>query len=113
MKRFDVIETPIKGLLTIKTSRIEDERGYLSRLYCFKQMQDIGFSSQINQINFTKTLSKGTIRGFHFQHPPFAEYKYVRCLKGQVYDVALDLRNGSETFLQSLWIKRYFKENLR
>ena len=101
MKRFEVLDTPIKGLLNIKSSRIEDERGYLSRLYCSEEMQNMGFASALAQINFTKTISKGTIRGFHFQNPPYAEYKYVRCIKGEVYDVALDLRSGSRTFLNT------------
>ena len=64
-------------------------------------MRSLGWTDQLVQINLTKTLLKGTIRGFHFQNPPYAEYKYVRCIRGEVYDAALDLRKGSKTFLQT------------
>ena len=101
MKRFEDLDTPIKNLLALKTSRVQDDRGYLSRLYCSEEMKNIGWTSPLVQINFTKTVSKGTIRGFHFQNPPYAEYKYVRCIRGAVYDVALDLRSGSKTFLKT------------
>ena len=101
MRRFKDTDTPIKNLLALKTYRIEDDRGYLSRLYCSEEMKKIGWITPLVQINFTKTSFKGTIRGFHFQNPPYAEYKYVRCIKGAVYDVALDLRNGSKTFLKT------------
>jgi dTDP-4-dehydrorhamnose 3,5-epimerase len=101
MSRFKVIETPIKGLFALQTSRIEDDRGYLSRLFCAEEMATFGWRAPLVQINFTKTLFKGTVRGLHFQNPPYAEYKYVRCIRGKVYDVALDLRCGSQTFLKT------------
>tara|TARA_B100001059_G_C17837149_1_gene589013 strand:- start:3290 stop:3802 length:513 start_codon:yes stop_codon:yes gene_type:complete len=80
---------------------MQDDRGFLSRLFCSKEMRSLGWIDQLVQVNFTKTLLKGTIRGFHFQNPPYAEYKYVRCIRGEVYDVALDLREGSKTFLET------------
>jgi dTDP-4-dehydrorhamnose 3,5-epimerase len=101
MNRFDKITTPISGLFILSTSRIEDDRGFLSRLFCSEELKACGWPSPLVQINHTKTLAKGTVRGFHFQHPPVAEYKYIRCLRGQVYDVALDLRYQSATFLHS------------
>ncbi len=101
MSRFKVVETPIKGLLALQTSRIEDDRGYLSRLFCAEEMASFGWRAPLVQINFTKTLFKGTVRGLHFQNPPHAEYKYVRCIRGKVYDVALDLRCDSKTFLKT------------
>lgn len=101
MSRFIKVETSIENLFTLQTSRIEDDRGYLSRLFCSEEMREFGWSAPILQVNYTQTLSKGTVRGFHFQNPPYAEYKYVRCTKGKVYDVALDLRGESKTFLQT------------
>ena len=101
MSRFKIIETPIEGLLTLQTSRIEDDRGYLSRLFCAEEMASFGWGAPLVQINFTKTLIKGTVRGFHFQNPPYAEFKYVRCIRGKVYDVALDLRCDSNTLLKT------------
>lgn len=101
MSRFKVTSTPIQGLLVLETTKVEDDRGHLSRLFCEEEMAGFGWRAPLVQVNFTKTLSKGTVRGFHFQNPPYAEYKYVRCIRGKVYDVALDLRAGSETFLQT------------
>lgn len=101
MNRFKEISTPIENLFAFSTLKIEDDRGYLSRLFCADELRPYGWLSPIIQANFTRTLKKGTIRGFHFQHPPVAEFKYIRCLSGQVFDVALDLRSGSNTFLKT------------
>jgi dTDP-4-dehydrorhamnose 3,5-epimerase len=101
MNRFEKIKTPIKDLFVIKNSRIGDDRGYISRLFCADIFENYGWFMPLIQVNFTKTFKKGTVRGFHFQHYPFEEFKLVRCLSGQVYDVALDLRQGSDTFLQT------------
>lgn len=101
MNRFEKIKTPIKDLFVLKTSRIGDDRGYISRLFCADVFETYGWSMPLIQANFTKTLKKGTVRGFHFQYYPFEEFKLIRCLCGQVYDVALDLRQDSDTFLQT------------
>jgi len=101
MKSLREMETPIEGVYAVEAYRVEDERGYLSRLFCSEIMEKLGWTIPVAQINFTKTICKGTVRGFHFQNPPFAEYKYVKCIRGEVYDVALDLRCGSSTFLQT------------
>jgi dTDP-4-dehydrorhamnose 3,5-epimerase len=101
MNRFEKILTPIDGLLVLKTSKIEDSRGHLSRFFCADELKSFGWLSPIVQVNFTSTLRKGTVRGFHYQHPPEAELKYIRCLRGSIYDVALDLRQNSDTFLHS------------
>lgn len=78
---------------------IEDSRGYFERLFCEEDFAKIGLAKKIVNINHTYTKQKGTIRGFHFQYPPSSETKIVMCLKGSVYDVAVDLRKGSPTFL--------------
>ena len=101
MNRFEKILTPIDGLLVLKTSKIKDSRGHLSRFFCADELKSFGWLSPIVQVNFTSTLRKGTVRGFHYQHPPEAELKYIRCLRGSIYDVALDLRQNSDTLLHS------------
>lgn len=79
---------------------VEDHRGFLSRFYCAEEFRWAGINKPIAQINHTLTRNKGVVRGLHFQHPPHAEIKLVSCLKGEVWDVAVDLRHDSPTFLQ-------------
>ena len=76
-----------------------DERGYLERLYCRSELEDVLGAETIEQINHTLTNVSGTVRGMHYQRPPHAEIKLVSCLRGEVFDVAVDLRRGSPTFL--------------
>ena len=98
--RFDIRGTKLKGLKIIQRSLLEDHRGYFSRLFCADAFKEAGFTPPVSQINHTCTKRIGTVRGLHFQHPPHAEIKVVSCLKGRVFDVAVDLRKGSDTFLQ-------------
>ncbi len=100
MSRFDFIQTLLSGLMVVQRKVIEDHRGFLSRFYCAEEFAEAGFIKPIVQINHTLTRKKGAVRGLHFQHPPYAETKLVSCLKGEVLDVAVDLRDGSPTFLQ-------------
>lgn len=98
-ERFDLIDTPLSGLKLLLRKPRGDERGYLERLYCADEFQGL-FGKGILQINHTLTRKCGTVRGLHFQAPPYAEAKIVSCLRGQVFDVAVDLRRGSPTFLR-------------
>lgn len=98
--RFDFIATPLQGLLVVQRKAIEDQRGFLSRFYCSEEFAASGFDRPIVQINHTLTRKKGAVRGLHFQHAPHAESKLVSCLKGEIFDVAVDLRRDSPTFLQ-------------
>ena len=100
MARFDFLTTPIAGLTLVQRLRLEDSRGFLSRFYCADEFEAAGVQQSIVQINHTLTRCKGTVRGMHFQLPPHAETKFVSCLHGEVYDVAVDLRKSSSTFLQ-------------
>ena len=100
MNRFMVTETGIEGLRVIQRQRLGDARGFLSRLFCAEELASAGWHKPIAQINHTFTSAKGTLRGMHFQHSPHAEMKLVACLRGAVWDVGLDLRAGSPTFLQ-------------
>jgi len=99
-RRFAATATPLAGLALVQRIRMEDDRGFLSRLYCRDELSEIGFTAPIVQINQTFTRMRGTVRGMHFQRPPHAEGKFVSCLRGEVFDVAIDLRAGSPTFLK-------------
>jgi dTDP-4-dehydrorhamnose 3,5-epimerase len=100
MSRFAVEHLPLAGLKRITRQRLGDERGFLARLFCAEALGNAGWAKPIAQINHTFTALPGTLRGMHFQHPPHAEMKLVSCLAGEVFDVAVDLRAGSPTFLQ-------------
>ena len=100
MSRFVIEKTPIDGLQVIHRQPIGDERGYLERMFCRDDLKSIIGYRSIVQINHTVTAKAGAVRGIHFQHPPHAEMKLVSCLRGEVFDVAVDLRRGSPSFLQ-------------
>lgn len=97
--RFQISPTSIAGLTVLERLPIGDERGFLERLYCQDELADILAQRKIAQVNRTLTRKRGVVRGMHFQHPPHAECKIVSCLHGEVFDVAVDLRQGSPTFL--------------
>lgn len=99
MSRFDFIPTPLAGLILVQRKVIEDHRGSLSRFYCADEFREMGVEKRVVQINHTLTRAKGAVRGLHFQHPPYAETKVVSCVQGAVFDVAVDLRQDSPTFL--------------
>lgn len=92
--------TPLSGLCIAETTPYIDDRGQFSRLYCEIELSSLIGSRKIMQINRSRTTMVGAVRGMHFQLPPYAEMKLVRCLKGRVWDVAVDIRQESETFLQ-------------
>ncbi|HMH23176.1 MAG TPA: dTDP-4-dehydrorhamnose 3,5-epimerase [Puia sp.] len=92
--------TPIPGAFVIRLSPFIDERGAFSRLFCENELAEIGYKQRIVQINHSINKEKGTLRGLHFQRPPHAEIKIIRCLHGRVFDVMVDLRKGSPTFSQ-------------
>ena len=90
----------LAGLLRLKRGNFEDARGLFSRLFCSATLANEGFRAGPEQINYSRTFGAGSVRGMHFQNPPSAEAKIVTCLYGEVFDVAVDLRAGSKTFLQ-------------
>lgn len=93
-------DTPITGLRVVERQRIVDSRGFFSRLFCSIELASVGWNKPIAQINQTLTHQRGAIRGMHFQRAPYAEIKLVTCLRGAAWDVAVDLRAGSPSFLQ-------------
>ena len=93
------LPTPIPGVFVVETSVVRDHRGKFYRAYCDQQLSEVYSGRSIRQINVSRTESPGAIRGLHLQLPPQAEMKGVRCLRGRVWDVAVDLRAQSPTFL--------------
>ena len=90
----------IDGVVIVERSPLTDSRGSFSRLFCAQELKEIVGSRSIVQINLSETKAVGAIRGLHYQRYPHAEMKMVSCLKGRVWDVAVDLRAGSQTFLK-------------
>jgi dTDP-4-dehydrorhamnose 3,5-epimerase len=99
-QRLDFIETPLQGLYQINHKLITDQRGFFNRLFCAQEFKEAGLTRPIAQINHTLTKKKGAIRGMHFQYPPWTETKIVTCIHGEVFDVAVDMREKSPTYLQ-------------
>ena len=98
--RFDVIGTAMAGLGVLQRKPLSDSRGYLERMYCSEDLAALTSGRTIMQINHTLTAGRGTVRGMHYQRPPHAETKFISCLRGEVFDVAVDLRHDSPTFLR-------------
>lgn len=97
---FTITELPLAGLKLIERDRLVDDRGFFSRLFCVDELASAGWRKPIFQINHSYSARRGTVRGMHFQHPPDAEMKLVSCLRGRVWDVAVDVRRGSGTLLR-------------
>ena len=95
-------ETKLSGSYLITVDPLTDERGWFARTYDKDEFNNIGFKGEWVQLNHSYTNKKGTVRGMHYQLPPFAEVKLVTCIAGAVFDVIIDLRKKSETFLH--WI---------
>jgi dTDP-4-dehydrorhamnose 3,5-epimerase len=95
-----IISTQIDGVKVVESSPFTDQRGVFERCFCEDELSCIIAGRRIVQINLSCTHQAGTVRGLHFQHPPYAEMKLIRCLRGRVWDVAVDLRKGSASFLQ-------------
>lgn len=95
-------ETVLKGAFIIEPERIVDERGFFARSWCQREFKEHGLEEHVLQCNLSNNKKRGTLRGMHYQVPPFAETKLVRCTRGALYDVIIDLRPNSKTFLK--WI---------
>ncbi|GBO82747.1 dTDP-4-dehydrorhamnose 3,5-epimerase [Marinobacter salsuginis] len=91
-------ETEISGSYLIDVKRIGDDRGFFGRLWCEREMEEMGLVSSIKQSNIGVSPLKGTLRGLHYQTAPHQEVKIIRCPRGAIYDVIVDLRPDSPTF---------------
>ena len=99
----------IKGAFIIDLQPREDERGYFTRVFCQEELRKAGIEFPIVQVNRSLTKVKGMIRGMHYQKSPKSEDKVVQCLRGEIYDVAIDIRKGSDTYGQ--WIGELLSES--
>jgi dTDP-4-dehydrorhamnose 3,5-epimerase len=99
------LPTALEGVVTIELDPIEDERGLFARAWCRNEFAEHGLDAEFVQENVGFSVAMGTLRGLHFQRAPFAAAKLVRCTSGAVWDVAVDLRPASSTYLQSLGVE--------
>lgn len=95
-----VRETPIPGVRVIEPEPVADHRGRFARVFCARELEQVLDGRGIVQVNHSLTRAAGAVRGMHFQRPPAMEMKFVRCVRGRAFDVALDLRPDSPTFLR-------------
>lgn len=94
------LPTPLPGVLLLLPEPVADERGTFCRIYCADELRGAGIDKPIVQINQSLTRAVGSVRGMHYQRKPRCETKIIRCLRGAVFDVAIDIRRGSPTFLK-------------
>ncbi len=100
MKRFVIENLSLIGLKLIIRQRLSDHRGLFSRLFCTNELATAGWKGPVAQVNYSHTVRPGAVRGLHYQRSPYAETKLITCVQGEVWDVVVDLRKGSDTFLQ-------------
>ncbi len=93
--------TPLEGAVVINLERRGDERGFFARTFCAKEFAEQGLVETFVQGNMSLSATPGTLRGLHYQHAPAEETKVMRCIQGAMWDVIVDLRTGSPTYLQS------------
>ena len=98
--RFTLTPLPLPGLVRVQRLPLQDARGFFERMFCAHDLAAAGWTQPIAQINHSLTRQRGSVRGLHYQRPPHAEMKLVSCLHGEVWDVAVDVRADSPTFLQ-------------
>jgi dTDP-4-dehydrorhamnose 3,5-epimerase len=92
--------TPLNGSFIVDLDLFSDDRGWFARTYCKKEFEQIGHSKEWVQLNHSFTNHKSSLRGMHFQFPPYTEIKMVRCIAGAIFDVIIDIRQGSPTFMK-------------
>lgn len=99
------VATEFAGVFIIEPEPRVDDRGMFARYFCSREFQAHGLKSDIVQTNYSQNKQKGTLRGMHYQQQPFAEVKLVRCLHGKIYDVIIDVRPDSSTYLKWLAVE--------
>lgn len=105
MTSLHVEDTPLSGVRIVTRTMRGDARGRFARLFCARELADAGWTKPVAQVNHSLTARKGAVRGMHYQNPPHAEMKLVTCTRGRVYDVVVDVRAGSPTFLQTFGLE--------
>jgi dTDP-4-dehydrorhamnose 3,5-epimerase len=95
-----ITATAVVGAYVLEPARLEDDRGFFARVWCEREFRTHGLETRIAQSSISFSRSRGTLRGMHYQTPPHEEVKLVRCTRGAIYDVIVDLRPASPTFLQ-------------
>ncbi|MBD0346664.1 MAG: dTDP-4-dehydrorhamnose 3,5-epimerase [Coleofasciculus sp. Co-bin14] len=98
-------ETKLKGAFIIDLENREDNRGFFARTFCAKEFEDHGLKPTVAQCNASFNHKKGTLRGMHYQVPPAAETKLIRCTRGAIYDVIVDMRPESPTYLSHIGVE--------
>src|ERR1700730_18143676 len=98
-------ETRVQGAFIIDVGRREDNRGFFGRVFCQDEFAAHGLKPLIAQANVGSNISRGTVRGMHFQYPPVAETKYIRCTRGAILDIIVDLRPESATYLEHIAVE--------
>ncbi len=98
MSKFEIIGTPIPDLKIIRPRVFEDARGFFMETYTQSELEPLGVTQMFVQDNHSLSRQTGTLRGLHYQRPPFAQDKLVRVIRGRIWDVAVDIRRGSPTF---------------
>lgn len=91
-------DTDLPGVVVVELEAHADERGTFARAFCTTEFEEHGLESHVEQVNLSSSARAGTVRGLHYQLPPSAEVKFVRCVRGALFDVAVDVRRGSDTF---------------
>jgi len=102
-------ETKLKGAYIIEVQKFEDNRGFFGRTFCQREFQDHGLNPNVSQANVSYNKKQGTLRGMHYQIKPYEEVKLVRCTRGAIFDVIIDMRPDSATCKQ--WIGVELREN--
>ena len=98
-------ETPLRGAFVIELQKIGDDRGFFARAFCAREFEEHGLKPMISQANVSYNRKKGAIRGLHYQTPPATEAKFMRCIAGAIFDVIVDLRPNSPTYLQHFGVE--------
>jgi dTDP-4-dehydrorhamnose 3,5-epimerase len=98
-------ETKLKGAFIVEMEPREDHRGYFARAFCANEFAAHGIQPRVVQANMSGTRAQGTIRGMHYQLPPASEPKFIRCVRGAIYDVIIDMRPESPTYLQHIGVE--------
>ena len=109
--KLDIKTTKLNGIFIINSNSYKDDRGEFIRLFCEDELKDIFQPYNIKQVNYSKTYKKGSVRGLHFQYEPDCEIKIIKCIKGKILDIVVDIRQDSPTFLQTFLVELSEEKN--